>query len=180
MKLAWRDVKPGNGPAINTSLTEREAAELARLAAGREVLEIGSAYGYSAVVMALGGATHVTAVDPHAWLASRDAMELNLRAYGVEDRVTIVQADSRAALPALAEQGRRYDLIWIDGDHAAEVVAHDVRQAVKLLRPDAVLACHDYDEATCPGVRQALDAWRIPERLVDTMAVYEHLVEVAP
>src|SRR5260221_3215580 len=55
MHMRWRDVSLGEGPFISTSVTVREAAELAGFADGQAVLEIGSAFGYSAVVMALAG-----------------------------------------------------------------------------------------------------------------------------
>ena len=172
MKLDWRLVSLGDGqPVISTSLTAAETEELQRLARDADVLEIGSAYGYSAVAMALVGA-RVTAVDPHTWLNSRAQMDFHLEAYGVAGLVDVHQALSFELLPQLMESGYRYDLVWIDGDHEAPTVTHDVEWARKLLRPGGSLACHDYDEATCPGVRQALDAWKPPAKLVDTLAVY--------
>jgi predicted O-methyltransferase YrrM len=172
VRLPWRDLAPGSGPAINTSLTEAETAELKRLAAGRSVLEVGSAYGYSTVALAL-VAEHVTAVDPHTWLASYESLMANLGVYGLAQKVTVLREDGRAVLPRLVEQGATFGLVWIDGDHAASMVAHDVSWGQKLLAPGGVLACHDYDEDTCPGVRQALDEWRPYTRLVDTLAIFE-------
>jgi predicted O-methyltransferase YrrM len=173
MKLEWRDVPIGDGPAISTSLTADETAELQRLAKDADVLEVGSAYGYSTVAMGL-VARSVVAVDPHQWLNSFGVLLENLEAYGVTSRcvVDMRREDSRVVLPVLAGEGRTFDLIWIDGDHQAHVVAQDVANALRLLKPTGTLACHDYDEATCPGVREALDAWKVPPRLVDTMAVY--------
>ena len=158
MHLPWRDVAPGDGPAISTSVTAVEAAELARLAEGREVLEVGSAFGYSAVVMALTGAT-VTAVDPHTWLpSSHEVMAQNLAAYGVADRVTVVREPSQQALPWLAKDGARFGLVFVDGDHTAEAARHDIRWALQLLDPGGTLAVHDYlEDCCCPGVRAAAD-----------------------
>jgi predicted O-methyltransferase YrrM len=162
---------PGDGtPLISTSLTAAEAIRLARLAAGRDVLEIGSAFGYSACVMALAGARHVTAIDPHAWLGSYDAMAANLAACGQSATVTIVQATSGEVLPRMAPLG--FDLAFIDGDHAYEAVLADVKGVLPLLRPGGVLACHDRGEdCCCPGVRQALDELFPggPYELVDTL-----------
>lgn len=175
MQLIWRDVAPGDGPPISTSLTEAETAELQLLAEEGDVLEIGSAYGYSTVALAL-VANHVDAVDPHTGHGSLYEMQANLNAYGVAGRVTVIQQMSQVALPELHAAGNRYDLVWIDGDHAAATVEHDVEWARKLLEPGGVIACHDYDEVTCPGVRQALDKlFGGPGRLVDTLAVYEGL-----
>ena len=168
MKLEWRGVAPGDGPAISTSLTLAETDELRRLAKDADVLEIGSAYGYSAIAMALAGG-RVIAVDPHQWLDSWATMLANVEAYGVADRVTVWRMSSQTAMSTL---GTVFDLVWIDGDHEAAAVAHDVEWARKLLRPSGTLAVHDYGEATCPGVRQALDGWKVPPRLVDTLAIY--------
>lgn len=158
MHLPWRDVAPGDGPAISTSVTAAEAAELGRLAEGREVLEVGSAFGYSAVVMALTGA-RVTAVDPHTWLPeSFEVMTGNLGAYGVSDRVTVVRGPSQAVLPRLADMGARFGLVFIDGDHSAEAARHDIRWGLQLLDPGGTLAVHDYlEDCCCPGVREAVD-----------------------
>jgi hypothetical protein len=123
MHLPWRGMPPAEGgQPISTSLTVNEAAALADLATGRDVLEVGSAFGFSACVMALAGAKHVTAVDPHTWLNSHEAMAANLDAAGVADAVTIVRGASPGALEGLGPFG----LVFIDGDHDAAAVTADV------------------------------------------------------
>lgn len=175
MHLPWRDVPPGLGwPPISTSLTGAEANRLAELAQGRDVLEVGSAYGFSACVMALAGARHVTAVDPHTWLDSHDAMVSNLDACGVADAVTVVRGHSPDALDGLGPFG----LAFIDGDHGAAAVMADVEAARKVLGSGGVLACHDLGEdCCCPGVRHALDALfpAGPSEFVDTLAIYREV-----
>ena len=172
----WRPViVGGNGPAISTSLSEDEAAKLAELAAGKTVMEIGSAYGYSAVVMAVAGG-QVVAIDPHSWLPSFGPMTENLAAYGVEDRVTIIMDGAENAVPMLEDRGLRFDLVWIDGDHSQQAVERDVRLALTVLAPGGVLACHDYDEISCPGVRPGLEAMvGNPHELIGTLAIYRGL-----
>ncbi len=176
MKLEWRDVAPGDGPGISTSLTLAETSKLRWMAAGANVLEVGSAYGYSAIVMALVGAK-VTAVDPHAWLNSYDTMFANLVTYEVTGKVAINRVGSDVALPDLVTCGAQFDLVWIDGDHERFAVERDVRLALPLLRKGTgILACHDWDEDTCPGVRPALEAIvGQPDELVDTLAIYRGL-----
>lgn len=175
MHLSWRDVPPcPGGPLIPTSVTAAEAARLAALADGRDVLEVGSAYGYSAAVMACGGARHVTAVDPHAQLGSHEAMLANLTAAGVAGQVTVVREFSGQALPGMTQLG--FGLVFIDGDHAYGSVLADVKAALPLIRPGGFLACHDYGEdCCCVGVRQALDELFPdgPAELVDTLFVVE-------
>jgi predicted O-methyltransferase YrrM len=172
MHLPWRGMPPAEGAQpVSTSLTVNEAAALADLATGRDVLEIGSAFGFSACVMALAGAKHVTAVDPHAQLASYQAMTANLDRAGVSGAVTVVRGHSPGVLAGLGPFG----LVFIDGDHGSAAVMADVEAARKLLEPGGVLACHDLGEdCCCPGVRWALEALfpSGPDELVDTLAVY--------
>jgi predicted O-methyltransferase YrrM len=172
MYLPWRPVSIDGGPEILTSVTERETEVLRELAADAgEALEIGSAYGYSAVLMAKAGA-QVTAVDPHAGElpGSLGVMMGNLQAYQVND-ITVRIGRSQDILPTCPLDW--YGLVFIDGDHTEATVAHDVGWARKLLRPGGVLAAHDYDEGTCPGVKAALDRLMGgPGDLTDTLAVY--------
>jgi predicted O-methyltransferase YrrM len=175
MLLPWRPVSIDGGPEILTSVTEAETAVLRDLAAeAGEALEVGSAYGYSAVVMAKAGA-RVTAVDPHAGelSGSLGIMMGNLQAYQVND-ITVRVGTSQAILPTCPFGW--YGLVFIDGDHTEATVEHDVTWARKLLRPGGVLAAHDYDEGTCPGVKAALDRlFGGPGDLTDTLAVYRDL-----
>lgn len=174
MHLPWRDILPTTDAphAVHTSMTENERDELIALSEDKDVLEIGSANGFSASAMALGGAASVTAVDPHSWVpGSQPAMEGHLRAYGVEDKVTIIAETFFTAFEGLRD--RRFGFIFIDGDHSYETVKFDVIHARKLLAPGGVIACHDYDECCCAGVRPALDELFPdgPTRLTDTLFI---------
>jgi hypothetical protein len=121
--------------------------------------------------MALAGAK-VLAVDPHSWLPSYEPMVAHAAAYGVADRIQITRNTSFTVMPELVKLQLKFDLVWIDGDHEAPTVAHDVSWGRQLLKDTGTLACHDYAEVTCPGVRQALDAWKTPPKLIDTLAIY--------
>ena len=93
-KLTWRDAIPTGrtGPAIRTSITAAEARALRRLARDSVVVEIGSAYGYSTVVMAL-VARRVISIDPHTGLEdSEQVLRHNLAAFDVAKRYADVVA----------------------------------------------------------------------------------------
>jgi predicted O-methyltransferase YrrM len=165
--LPWR--LPGFGPRIQTSITFSEANELQALAVGKQVLEIGSAYGYSTVLMAT-VAEHVVSVDPHKAHDSAEIFISNLESYKVRRRVTPYMGYSRDVLLLL--QGEQFDLVFVDGEHTANGVAHDLNQALRLVKPHGRLAFHDWDESTCPDVRPTLERWRQPDYIVDTLAVY--------
>ena len=173
MHLPWRDVAPGAGPLIYTSVTDAEAHALGSLAAGRQVLEVGSAFGYSTVTMALAGADHIVAIDPHTWLPdSLSVMLGNLAAYGVADRVEVMQEFSFTALPVLAGEDARFGFVFIDGDHAYEAARHDIEWGLKMLEPGGVLAVHDVGETCCcPGVAVAATDMGLVGEMTDTMLV---------
>ena len=151
MSNPWLDVRiTPDGPEISTSVTPQEAAVLMRYANGRDCLEIGSAFGFSAITMARADASSVVAVDSHwnsnsnQWKDTLPVMLSNLDAYGVTGKVTILKLPSEEALPALVKQGKKFGLIFVDADHSREAVLHDVSWAKQLLTEDGVIACHDY------------------------------------
>lgn len=162
----------GVGPAIKAGVSDLEAAELRCLARGASVLEVGSAWGYSAVLMAK-VARSLVSVDPHQDFDSLPTFAANLEDHGVTHKVRTMVATSREALPQLLGEGRRFDLIFIDGDHSAAAVAFDGLWARHLVTPRGVIAFHDYSTEVTAQVVEGLKGWRHFDRLVDTLAVYE-------
>jgi len=176
MHLAWQEQPVGglHPQTIPTSVLPEEAAALARMAKDQDVLEIGSAFGYSAIVMALGGARSVTAVDPHDWLDSLPVMTANLLLAGAAGKVTILRHASQDVLPGMAAAGTRFGFIFIDGDHAGTQVGADVNLALPLLAAGGTLACHDREErCCCREVAPALDEiLGEPDKIIGSMGIY--------
>src|SRR5579859_1343802 len=98
----------GHEPPVMAGITDTEAAALVDLARGRSALEVGSAWGYSTIVMA-SVARSLVSVDPHEALQSLDTFRANLEAHGVIDRVVAIVKPSREALPELQAGGRRFE-----------------------------------------------------------------------
>lgn len=146
-------------PAIESWTSDAEAAELARLATGKTVLEVGTYKGFGAVLMAQAGAT-VWAVDWHRGdpdLGPTDtlcAWWTNVRRAGVADRVVGLVGRSSGVLPALRSQW--FDMAFIDGHHSYEACSEDTGLVLPLLREGGVIAWHDYC-ATWPGVIRAVN-----------------------
>jgi predicted O-methyltransferase YrrM len=177
MLLSWREISVGDGRPISTSLTEAETCELRSLAVDGRVVEVGSAYGYSSVVMGQ-VAEHVFAIDPHGGFGSLAGDSLahlraNLAAYDLSHKVSVVVARSAEVLSGLCRAGALFDLVFVDGDHRKDSVRRDVELAWWVLTDGGALACHDYREESCDGVEAALDALfpEGPSRLVDTLWV---------
>lgn len=135
-------------------LHETEAEQLAKLAAGKRVLEIGSYCGLSTVCMAR-TAEHVTAVDYFDGRGTPQPMDTledfrrNIGRYGVANKVAVCLPHE--PLP-LAE----YDFAFIDGAHDYESVQHDIRRACGVLAPGGLIAFHDYNAPMHPGIGQAI------------------------
>ena len=86
---------------------------VAKLAAGRRVLDCFTHTGSFALNAALGGAAHVTAVDVSA--SAIEMTKQNAVRNGLESRMDFLVADVFDLLPALAEQGKKdYDFIILD------------------------------------------------------------------
>lgn len=156
MQLNWRPVAlvPGGYP-IDTSITEKESWELTRLAAGKDVLEIGAGCGYSSTLMGT-VAKSVTSIDHHQHIP--DGLNKVLaaqQAYGVKCENLV--GSSLEILPKLVQEGRKFDLVFIDGDHSSEGISNDYFYAMQLIRPGGMIAFHDYGEDSCPEVREKLD-----------------------
>lgn len=141
-------------PKISGWLHPREGATLAKLARNKRVLEIGSYLGLSTVCLAR-SALHVTAVDPHdgrSTAAHADTLPEflgNLESHGVLDRVRCFpEPFGPEVIPDLGV----FDFAFIDGDHSAECVRSDSQRAMRLLKPDGLIAFHDYASAVDPGV----------------------------
>ncbi len=149
-------------PAVNGWLKEEEGRLLARLAEGKEVLEIGSWCGRSTVWMAR-TAKRVYCIDP---FDSRTTLRLprdtlneflaSLSRYGVRDKVGYFVGESQDALP---EAPRQFDFAFIDGAHDRVHIEQDVRLCLRVLRPRGLIAFHDYS-SPLPGdadVRRVVD-----------------------
>lgn len=131
-----------------------EGRELAKLADGKRVLEIGSYCGLSTVCMAR-TAESVTAVDyfdgrcTPAMQDTRGQFSDALERHGVAGKVTVCHPDAQIPLP-------EYDLAFIDGAHDAESVRADIAKVRDCLTDDGLIAFHDY-KGIDPGVTSVVD-----------------------
>ena len=176
------ETKPTNGTQVRVrgwiSPLEREA--LYRLTEGAEVLELGSFEGLSTAAMAH-KAKRVHSVDWHrgdeGTLAPKNgaadaiwtlpAIAENLRRLELLDKVVLHVGRFEDILPLLRPQS--FDFVFVDGSHDAKSVQADLREAVRLVKPGGIIACHDSDQA---NVARACNAEfrREPLGRVDTLA----------
>jgi len=129
-------------PAIQVGISEgRALGLLLRMVGARNVVEIGTLAGYSAIWIARalseGGRLHTIENDPH----HAEVAQRNLTAAGVEDRVTIHVGGALDILPTLESHGP-FDAVFIDADKGSydaygRWAAAHVRQGGLLLGDNA-------------------------------------------
>jgi SAM-dependent methyltransferase len=126
-------------------LTEGEGKALARLAAGKIVLEVGSYHGRSTVAMAQ-TAKHVISIDHHKGDPASGpggtlaAFLETVVTWGVGPKVTnYVLPFEDVEFPP-----NSFDLVFIDAAHDRASVARDAKKALACVKPGGVIAFHDW------------------------------------
>ena len=131
--------------------------ELIRTYKPRQTLEVGCAMGVStlAILEELARSTggHHTAIDPNQsgdapdhWHGIGAAM---VSRAGLASSFQLIEEPSYAALPELLRQGRRFDLIFIDGWHSFDFTFIDYFYADLMLNDGGILI---FDDAEMPQV----------------------------
>jgi SAM-dependent methyltransferase len=138
------------------------------------IVEIGSWKGRSTRALADHTTGVVYAIDPWSgpYLGARNRpLKLKLSVLpafteGMQDHilsghVVPMQTTSAVAVPhLLAQFGRTFDLVFIDGDHRGACVREDIALARTLVRDGGIISGHDYNcpdwPEVGPAVREAL------------------------
>lgn len=109
----------------------------------KDILEIGTAIGFSASLMAQHLQTdgHLTTIDRYAKMYER-AKE-NFKRMGLEDRVTLIEGDAADVLPTLEPDS--YDLIFMDSAKAKYIEFYP--HCLRVLKTGGVLIIDDVFQA---------------------------------
>lgn len=97
----------------------------------------------------------VYAIDTWTISGIRKSFEFNLQPEIAAKRVLMVQDRSEAAFEWLND-GRKFDAVFIDGDHSFDAVQRDIVLYSLALRPGGLMCGHDYDNPYYPGVTRAV------------------------
>ena len=134
-----------------TRVLPDQGRELQRLANdARESLEVGLGYGFSAIWMMGGlpeGGTH-TAIDPFQRSIFK-GVGLH-QASRIGGRFTFIEDYSAGALTDLIRQRRKFDLIFIDGNHRFDNALVDFFLCDEILNVGGVVA---FDDVWMPSIR---------------------------
>jgi len=139
LEAALRSSEAAGLPSIQVSpLQGRFLGLLARAIGAREILEIGTLGGYSAICLArslsAGGRMVSLEISPEHAAVARE----NLARAGLADRVEVRVGPALESLSRLATEGRPpFDLVFIDADRPN--LAEYFDRAVRLSRPGSLI-----------------------------------------
>jgi predicted O-methyltransferase YrrM len=129
-------------------LTIDEGRALYDAAAGRTVVEMGTAGGRATVCLAQ-AASRVVTVD----VQDQSAAAEWARRFAVADRIEFRQGDVAERLGG----SERFGLAFVDTEHDAASVRRDLELALRVLEPGGLVAVHDYPDPGWPAVRAVVD-----------------------
>ena len=149
----------------------RVAAELPD---GAAVVEVGVYYGRSLLFLAeelyTQGKTRcrLYGIDPCEWREGQwETLKRNQLSIGpAAGMVRVVRIPSIEAATEFAD--RSLDLVFIDAEHDYTNVKRDIEAWTSKVKPNGLLAGHDYNEGAHPGVVQAV------RECVDVFTTYDH------
>lgn len=160
---------------IPSAISPDETARLVQVATGQCVLEMGAQYGYSTLVMAE-VAKVVHSVDWHrgdkqaGYSRTLEAFLTNIEDHPHRDRIVVHVGRFEDVLPVLRFDA--FDVVFLDGHHDADPVAHDVKALWPLLKWDGILAMHDWGLfGVEEGYRRGLFNAPDPFAVVGTLAL---------
>jgi len=132
----------------------------------QDILEIGTGRGLGCVTMAQAGEYYgkdvsIITIDctgpeskqdwpirlngvDHSRFASRNEIWDEHFNHKTTDKITQITGYSTDLLPRLVREGRKYDLIFIDGGHDPYSVISDLSNAMMLIRPSGIILMDDF------------------------------------
>lgn len=113
-----------------------------------KVLEVGTDRGVTLIPLAVAMASaHNSFLYLGVDVNVQESLSLTLKNLGdqINTNVFLHQANSLDLLPKLIEQGMKFDVILLDGDHNYHTVAKEMTYLDALLEPDGFAVIDDYD-----------------------------------
>ncbi len=101
----------------------------------KNILEIGTAIGYSGIKMLSESDAKLTTIEKNP--KSHFLATQNFAKYGLSDRCECVLGDAGDVLTSLCDQNRKYDMIFLDGPKGQYI--HYLPKLICLLNPNGVI-----------------------------------------
>ena len=87
---------------------------------------------------------------------SKEIFYHNLKDEVASGKVEVLEMTSEEAIPVLKERGIIADMVFLDGDHSAPVIDHDIKEYLQFVRSGGVFCGHDAQN-DFPDVLNALN-----------------------
>ena len=128
---------------------------------GARVLDLFAGAGGVGLEALSRGAAHATFVERAA--AAVTALERNVIALGVADRVRVVREDARRALGRLARAGARFDVVFLDPPYETALVETMLARLGdgELTAPSAIVVAQHFTKRTPAARVGILSAYRV-------------------
>jgi len=150
----------------------------AHYAAHDPIIEIGSALGGSALLMAAAtpAGKPLYSIDPGT--ATRDVMQFLFQREGWSDRLQQIVKTSDEAVTKLSHLRCQVGLVFIDGQHTESAAQRDIENYGPLLKPGGALLIHDVTPKHYTVMRVVIEHLLTDARytwkcLVDGLAIFE-------
>lgn len=98
-----------------------------------KILELGTAIGYSAILMALNSKANITTVDRNESMIEKAAQ--NIKKFGLDDRIEILNGECIDVLKGLNKE--EYDIIFIDAGKGH--YGQFFNECIRLLKEDGII-----------------------------------------
>jgi predicted O-methyltransferase YrrM len=134
------------GELLHSNINETHAAALQRCARQvepRNAIEIGMAFGTSALAILGGCNTHLISIDPGQEADYTSAGRRAVEKAGFADRHLLLNEPNFEALPRLLGEGLRIQFAYIDGWHTFDYVLLDFFYLDKMLDEGGVIGFND-------------------------------------
>jgi predicted O-methyltransferase YrrM len=133
-----------------------------------DILEIGSAWGRSSVLLGYASSKQIWSIDPHtggrAFIERGEVQEsfeifkANLARNKLDSRVKILKHTTDEVIAKkLLPDPLRFSMVFIDGLHTAKGVEIDFGLAFERLAPGGIMVFDDYFEETIPDYTEMID-----------------------
>ena len=109
----------------------------------KKCLEVGMAFGISALYILQNKNTTLTSIDPFQTIQWKNGGVELLKSLDFDKRHTLIEDKSYIVLPELLKKNEKYDFIFIDGFHTFDYTLIDFFYADKLLKINGIIIVDD-------------------------------------
>ena len=137
----------------------------------KNILNIGFNAGHSAELFLINSKAHVTSIEIENGIHNIKGNEYINSVF--ENRHKLITGNSKDILPILIKENRKFDLIFIDGDHKYNTVKSDMLNSLKLINSNGYILLDD-----TVNINELIKHWNIGPNNVLNEFVNKEVVKI--